>query len=98
MNWEEIKEKYPKALELLEQWGNFPAVLSRQKNRLLYEFFDENKILIGIDVYRDSHDGDIVWFDPEIFGVTNNIGTYHIRTKAEKAAFTKAFEILEKRL
>ena len=66
--------------------------------RNLYDFFDENRILISIDAYTDSQDGDIVWFDPEIFGATNNIGIYHTRPEAEADAFEEAFKILEERL
>ena len=68
------------------------------RGRKLYDFFDEQGIVIGIEVlYYDGF-----WFTPTITVMwdtdTNmKIGSQS-RTEAEEQAFLKAFEILEDKL
>ena len=98
MNWNKIKEDYPKAISLLEKWGNHPAVLSRQKNRLLYEFFDENDIHICIDTTLMPRTTDSTRFFEWSIDMEHNAVCgheyYDYRKEAEEVAFTKAFEIM----
>ncbi len=101
MNWKEISEKYPKAFKLLEHWGNYPAVLSRQKKRLLYDFFDSQKIFINI--WMSTYDKDSMLISWSIYQIINGLvatgGEYYDnRVDLEKEAFEVAFEILEKEL
>jgi len=72
-----------------------------EKYRELYDFFDEQGIVIGMTFHHAV--GIEKWF---VFTITYNLGTKYeeyilttgIRPKAEQAAFTKAFEILNNRL
>ena len=111
MNWLQISINYPKAFSKLEQWGNHPAVLSRQKKRLLYNFFDENKIFLWVEpeiqYTRDiDEDGNNPHYVVESWSymIHNNRITlfsnsgFKNRTKAEGKAFTKAFGILNDKL
>ena len=104
MNWNLIKEKYPKAYKEGQDWWVAhaeiyePAFLFNVGNRFLYDLFDEQGIVIGIEVlYYDGF-----WFTPTITVMwdtdTNmKIGSQS-RTEAEEQAFLKAFEILEDKL
>jgi len=111
MNWELIKEKYPKAFRVFQEWGNHVASLSRQKKRLLYDFFDENEIWVIINLeiqYTRVIDEDDrnPHYVPEGFYYEINDNSYHLggggvfktRREAETAAFMKAFEIFEEKL
>lgn len=111
MKWNKIKEDYPKAIALLWKWGNHPAVVSRQKHRLLYDFFDEQEIYITIELEVQytreiDEDGDNPHYVPDgfSFDIHDKIkslvagGVYKTRTESEEEAFTKAFEILEEKL
>ena len=102
MDWKEIKEENPNAFNVLEAWGNCPAVLSRQKKRLLYDFFDENEIYIGTKISVDGRE--IKGYVSTIRVMDNKYVDYwesstldcdFTRCEAEQKAFTKAFEILE---
>lgn len=95
MNWKKIKKDYPKSYSELEGIGISGSVWDRS----LYDFFDENEMIIIIDY--DFHDGVFLWK----FDITYGCGTmyesaaqYTDRNKAEQAAFEKAFEILENKL
>ena len=66
--------------------------------RNLYDFFDEQGIIIKIDVCPAC---DKYFFDVEIFSNTVHeliAITFESRKEAEQAAFLKAFEILENML
>ena len=105
MNWNKIKEKYPKAWGLFgDDWAikrhiyydderNYMEddVGSPVSNRLLYDFFDEQRIYIEMhrNIWRNSF-----WY--YIIGTLKLIKpNYPTRTEAEEKAFEKAFEILE---
>lgn len=93
MTLKEIKEKYPKA------WGK----LQKLTNRNLYDFFDSE----GIYVFPyDNHYGDClrgvrfgvkVFVDNELILIGDEYG-FTTRPEAEELAFTKAFEILERKI
>lgn len=111
MNWKEIKKKYPKSIVLLKKWlylkpgdeGDLGLNMISEllhTERRLYDFFDDQ----GICIYplRGSH----IRYS---LGCGYEIQPYRIipyerrrqhgfktRKKAEKAAFLKAFELLEK--
>jgi hypothetical protein len=115
MDWKKVKKKYPKSFEKLRDFGDPSSPLEiflielnkRCKQvsyyRFLYDFFDENGLLIDIE---------IMWFGSnryyfifEINGIHNqNIGFYdkeiarQKRKEIEEIAFLKAFELLEKEL
>ena len=109
MNWEEIQKKCPKGWKKLENWsgtgdwlihciiGDSFVSNNRFTNlRDLYNFFDENKIYIRITPVFDS--GKDIIFVASVFDEFNNyeLDEFETRLEAEKAAFNKAFEILEK--
>ena len=108
INWKEIKDKYQKAFKEFSKWGNHVAVLSRQKQRLLYDFFDENEIYIEIEIDRTleaKFAPSVYWLEEEMedldFDCYQNWTDeclYKTRREAEEAAFIKAFEILENKL
>ena len=103
MNWNKIKEKYPKAEKILQEWlsGRYDW-----NTRDLYDFFDEQGIYISImyTYYWNSLDeSDHYHFDWEImFDTDDKIISAEVeeptRTEAETIAFEKAFEILENKL
>lgn len=95
---------FPKLdLGLLEQ------IISDDNSNLtrdLYDFFDSEKVYVGVWPERDFVKKSIVF----MYSITNGkqhhilnddtvyIASYDTRTEAEEAAFTKAFEILEQQL
>ena len=102
MNWNEIKQKYPKAEEDFAKWyfQNFDKqvewVLNKSVavfDRTLFDFFDEQVIYISIGAFmvfgiRIYDKGATIFADSD----------YKTRTEAEEKAFEKAFEILENKL
>ena len=55
MNWDEIKEKHPKAWEKLNRWAKsegfsieFITTGGESLGRILYDFFDEKKVYIDV--------------------------------------------------
>jgi len=65
--------------------------------RCLYEFFDEQNIIINIRGYKDVN-SDLAWgWNIENFGDSGPF-LYYSRIEAEEVAFLKAFEILETKL
>ena len=66
--------------------------------RDLYDFFDKQGIYIQISVKCALDDS--VWYLPYIWGeyIGEHLTDEDTRLRAEKAAFEKAFEILEKQL
>jgi hypothetical protein len=106
MNWKAIKEKCPKALQEAIRTGewfidNDGDVCSCGNGpRVLYDFFDENDIYIGIDVGRYVGEKHMnyeysIWETEDCVEMSK---CYLSRFEAEESAFTKAFEILEERL
>ena len=106
MNWQEIKEKYPKAFSLLDKsvdihWELEPE--RYQRLRFLYDFFDEQGISITVDWSHSEVDGSPEWFyEITDFGFPAGIEDVgdgvKTRIEAEEAAFNKAFSILESKL
>jgi hypothetical protein len=71
----------------------------------MYSFFDNEKIIISVDVYLDYDEAckgnDVYMFDWEIFtggDCYDSDIVYDSRPKAEDDAFQKAYDILEERL
>ena len=101
MKWKEIKEKYPKS------YNKSQPVSNGRWFRYLYDFFDENEIYVEVGVYSEYNNKgemEFIWAINElIVGCINELANgdsviHKIRTEAETAAFTKAFEILEGKL
>ena len=106
MNWQETKEKYPKAWMKADNYFGCSRMGDiygdRHPNvRDLYDFFDEQGIWIMITPPASLDEG-VNYFDCTISyldGFWGNDGReYKTRLEAEQAAFNKAFEILENRL
>lgn len=95
MNFNLIKEKYPKAFSF---WIKSELSMMDVKNdRHLYDFFDEQGICIAVYPFFNH----FIWkihlpetLNPFIDGDRK----YDSRTEAEEQAFLKAFEILENKL
>ena len=107
MNWNEIKEKYPKALTCLAKMfdkdisdkglDSLVSVLEMAwQDRDLYDFFDEQGIYIGIiyQYYYNTLDTcDHYYFDWEImFGVDDKIISSDVEESTRTEAEEKAFE------
>ncbi len=102
MNWNKIKEKYPKALlswlgwkygvDSLGDWEVIASIcLGKSDTRFLYDFFDEQGIYISLHHLEDEF-----VYEIEDGKDLNSSGEYEsTRTEAETRAFEKAFEILE---
>ena len=104
MNWQNIREKYPKAYKILEDNSDYFAALRLGvrgfDKRFLYDFFDEQGIYVNVMRWAETE----AYFGLEVWSYRIIIGkgefvtseeTYDSRTLAETEAFTKAFEILE---
>jgi hypothetical protein len=105
IDYGEIRKKYSKANELLEQFITENINYSLN-TRDLYDFFDKNEIYITINPDHDGHwefptrtrDGDEVYFWININLKWEDGIHYKSRLKAEIVAFKKAFELLEEKL
>jgi hypothetical protein len=99
MNWKEIKEKYPTALEKLVK-DEFPIAVYYLRD--LYDFFDKQNILIEISVRAGESMPffyEIEYISSEmIWECENDDLKYKTRQEAEQHAFLRAFEILEDKL
>lgn len=116
MNWQEIYEKYPRSWNKLAlrfliriydgrlvdvgcEVDN-PKLMCNFNLRNLYDFFDEQEIIIQIGYWADDLE---YWFDiykPLMQSgccLVNEDG-FTTRTEAEEQAFLQAFKILEERL
>ena len=105
MDWKEIKEKYPKCIELLSKGSQSGVWVMKYMSdaRLLYDFFDEQEIFIEIQVDAGTNDDHQKYLD-----FSYRIETYDFRIshgedfcsrgQAEERAFLEAFVILERRL
>lgn len=114
MNWNEIKEKYPKAFHKMHQWHYkdlaykkpYPPIVIKEYNRLqerdanrfLYDFFDEQDIYISINVNMFMMFDWSIITTPDVSVFIQSDFDYNFRTEAEKSAFLKAFKILENKL
>lgn len=114
MNWKEIKEKNPKAWELFDDseyygWHKNGNKLSVKANnaaqRVLYDFFDEQGLII--ELFSNQESSLPRRFEEYSYEIINlhgvdcmSPGYYDLKTRieAETAAFSKAFELLEKKL
>ena len=110
MNWEEIKEKCPKAFKQIDKWSDrhndyywdfiYGWVSDCNDNpyptRDLYDFFDENGIRIALTI--DNQFGYEIYTNGFDEIEHSNIGWFYHRIEAETEAFNKAFEILENKL
>lgn len=99
MNWDEIKQKYPKAYDNWITWNQVNYNTAPAKDAVyilmvgsLFQFFDEQGILMGVnavwETWLQTVEEDYEYY--EFDGYT--------RQEAEQQAFTKAFEILENKL
>ena len=100
MNWQETKEKYPKAWMKADNYFGCSRMGDiygdRHPNvRDLYDFFDEQEIFILID--RATADREF-YYALDLGDWLLDERYYKTRLEAEQAAFNKAFEILENRL
>ena len=89
MNWNLIKEKYPKSEALIDK--------CIRTDRDLYDFFDEQDIIIEIGYFSEVGEFSYATYKyalPNGVSLDSGYG-YKTRTEAEEQAFIKAFEILE---
>jgi len=119
MNWTQIKENHPKAWDKFIQdqiplckahtldgellLGDEPTVEYQVRN--LYDFFDEQGIMIDITPYHHnhklyySHNFPTNEYYSECVGAVREYNSrLKTRKQAETQAFEKAFEILEDKL
>ena len=112
MNWKEIKEKCPRAFKFYtKKYGfvdteiaqnNLLLMLGDDLDRRLYDFFDEQGIIIDIaPTFSKKVNGKtefyIDWWIDDMPAAESN-KNYKTRAEAEEQAFIKAFEILENKL
>lgn len=113
LQWNIIKQKYPEAYNFLYEWvdktwdarqqrphtyAETGLTFTEDNLRLLYDFFDEQKILVSVYWYSIESKW---WLDILFEGSDRNIHRetdIETRTEAEEKAFEKAFEILENQL
>ena len=100
MNWTKIKENYPKAHKLL--FDKQRIVMDVDSDRFLYDFFDEQGIVIDIAFTpaKESDGKTEFYYDfcLDDFPAFESRNHFKTRTEAEIVAFEKAFEILEDKL
>lgn len=104
MNWELVKEKYPKSHHAVAEWlhvvdsvVHFRISKLFQNERSLYDFFDRQKLYIsilkepsgGFSTDISVPGGNVVW---------ENTQDSKNRDVAEESAFMKTFELLEEKL
>ena len=113
MNFDKIKESYPKAWERLSDWAHpqgkgftyYPGIgwRSSMNDRDLYEFFDAQGIYASVSPKLKSGGKlrEFTWYI-DMAGshfASMALNEFHLsRAAAESAAFEKAFEILENKL
>ena len=95
MNWKEISEEYPNAWKEFIKYDPEATVTSLLNHRELFDFFDEQKIYIGISARKKRHSE-----QAQFSSVVNRMYSlmFSARNEAEIDAFTTAFEMLECRL
>lgn len=111
MDWTAVKKDTPKAFERFVKWIDtesddilqFELMMILKNERDLYDFFDDQKIIIDIQYeLMDINGIDKFMFVPSavIISLKERIGKsqYGKRKQAENAIFTEAFKILENQL
>lgn len=107
MNWNLIKEKYPKCYSLLLIFLKGMELEDLQttsvhpitKMRFLYDFFDEQGTYINILLFgKVGWTWDIRDRDFHVLAQPEFNDTKFTRVEAEAQAFLKAFELLEEKL
>lgn len=107
INYNEIKEKYPKSFDALI---DFMLDHERHSGDTGYEISKTGK-LQSLHAYPEFHNDPIVFNDRDLYDFFDweelflfvgdgygSFGEYNNRRDAETAAFTTAFDVLEKRL
>ena len=101
MNWKQINKDYPKAFKKFVKWLDcdssdmlkFEMMMILKNERDLYDFFDEQGILIFIPATM------LTWWDWEIYVNDQCMDSSEVeepnRKEAESEAFKRAFKILE---
>jgi hypothetical protein len=105
INWQEIKEKYPKAINILMEWihkrnQDYTNKVIINFKELCYcdleKFFKDNDI--EINIMKLYIDGEYVINIFTCDGINNDFRKYKKDDKAKEQAIYKAFEILEQQL
>ena len=112
MNWEKLSKDYPLAYKLMEKKYKCLFTLKYEVNSIpsgmtktikhplkrdLYDFFDNRQLIVEITHIGVKCDNPFGWsVDIELSAGVG--GSTKTRSQAETEAFTKAFEILNKRL
>ena len=100
MHYKQIKKDTPEAFKKLKKWINaetkgilqFELMMILKNERELFDFFDEMGIFITI-IHRDT----IALILPFHWKIRGEISEgYANRKEAEKVAYKKAFNLLEK--
>ena len=100
MDWNLIKEKYPKVFAKCKVWiESTKGTFLQTDPRDLYDFFDENGIYIyACGAMSEGHIKKF-WYAMDFLEEPSEYGEYvDTRTEAEEQAFMKALEILEEKL
>ena len=104
MNWTNIKKKYPKVWELFVVFRAKANTIADEKGsrdgdifklRDLYDFFDEQGIIINVYNFFGNFWWDIKEHYTRVFAEHAKEDQSKTRTEAEGKAFEKAFKILE---
>lgn len=108
MNWENIQKEYPEAYELFIKSDQYKTHdiygFIETRIRDLFDFFDENGTIVEVSTskYLDENKLDLILFDYVVYHDKRNEyeceSEFETRSEAEKAAFTKAFKILNDKL
>ena len=102
INWENIRETCPKAWAMQSEYFKYDDADGTFHTRMLYDFFDEHEIIIGITYYAAVEDMTLPYFEGDFTINGEYDWDYDIqkptRPAAESAAFERAFQILEERL
>ena len=104
MDFNKIKEKYPKAWEKCDNFIGCTWLELWHKESIyvlsgwLFRFFDEQGIFITVEFNMFFHFNWKFITTPEIDKVGHSDYDYSTRTEAKEKAFEKAFEILENKL
>ena len=96
-NWKKIKSEHPLAWKELKKKFNINilslSIFDGTQLRDLYDFFDEQGIIIEIKWYITSFRYN-VWSDNEVKSANHK----KTRFESELMAFEKAFDVLEEKL
>lgn len=106
MNYQEIKEKHPKAYNAFDHWLSnvelpFPPIWDyltmafEMQSGVLERFFDEQGLFFEVYMELGLNHKEIRWGIPGWNAAMTGCAT---RSEAQLAAFNRAFEILESKL